>query len=57
MFVMGGPSGVEAEITENESMSDGVDGGLTLEIEEVGMDTPMKGLDPGAVAASPLDLA
>ena len=55
---MGRPSEVEAEITENASMSDGVDGGPTLENEEVGMDTPIKGLDlAGAVVAFPLDLA
>ena len=61
---MGGVSGVEAfsgpyEITENTSMSDGVDGGLMLEDEEVGMDTPIKGLEQaaGPVVASPLDLA
>jgi len=42
---MGGNSGVEAlpeqyEITENASMSDGVDGGLMLK-DEMGMDTPI----------------
>jgi len=57
---MGGNSGVEAlpeqyEITENASMSDGVDGGLMLE-DDMGMDTPIEGREPaGAVAASPLD--
>ena len=59
---MGGTSGVEAlpeqyEITENASMSDGVDGGLTLE-DEMGMDTPIKGREPaGAVAASSVDVS
>ena len=61
---MGGPSGVEAssgpyEVTENTSISDGVDGGLMLEDEEGGIDTPIKGVGQaaGAVVASPLDLA
>ena len=60
---MEGRSGVEAfsgqyEITENTSISDGVDGGLMLEDKEVGMDTPIKCLDPaGSVVASPLGLA
>ena len=56
---MGEPSGVEAEITENESMSDGVDGALMSEDGEVVMDTSIKGMGQaaGIVVASPLDRA
>ena len=54
-FVLKGSSGIDSssemsEITENVSMSDGVDGGLGTGDEEVGKDTDIK--VPGAAGAA-----